>query len=156
MHQEKKYRVESFAEVEKILDRLGAKKQKQSFTFHYYTDQNDKDVVKLVKYENGDEIHILKEADGKYALVDRIKVRDTAAGLDWLKLKGLKVTVPIKMANTNYRYKDGIVGLYIINDKLNSVILDFPENMHETIAKELHLETAEVISLPYNQYLAVT
>lgn len=53
----------------------------------------------------------------------------------------------------DYDYKGGIVGLYIINDDLFSIILDFPPGEHEVIASELGMEAAEVIDLPYNKYL---
>ena len=57
------------------------------------------------------------------------------------------------MDNTDYEYKNGLVGLYIVDDFLHSVILDFPEGQHEEIEKELGLDTAEVISVPYNKFL---
>ena len=57
------------------------------------------------------------------------------------------------MQHTDYKYKDGLVGLYTINKDLISVILDFPEGQHNEVAKALGLENAELIEEPYNKYL---
>ncbi len=60
------------------------------------------------------------------------------------------------MDDVDYEYKEGIVGLYVINDFLYSVILDFPEGAHSSIEHELDLEKAEPIDVPYNKYLEKT
>ncbi len=153
LYQEKKYHVDSFANIEKLLANIGAPKVKESLTFHYYTEQPGNDVIKLVKYTDHDEVHMLKESGGMFTLVKKVKVPDTGAGLDWLEKRGFKVSVPIKMANTVYTYKNGNVDLCLLNDSLYSVILDFPAAEYATIEKELGLEHAEVITLPYNKYL---
>ncbi|HSX27302.1 MAG TPA: hypothetical protein VLG25_00820 [Patescibacteria group bacterium] len=153
VHQEKKYRVNSFGPIEKLLSELGAKKGNQTVTIHYYAQRPGNDVVKLVEYRDRCEIHMLKELNGKFSLTDRISAENTKAGLQWLRDKGYKKLTIVTMTNSDYRYKDGVVGLYIINDSLYSVILDFPQNQHEAIARELGLENAELISLPYNKYL---
>ena len=57
------------------------------------------------------------------------------------------------MANCDYEYKNGNVGLYIIDDFLYSVILDFPEGQHKVVEKELGLNAAELINIPYNKLL---
>lgn len=152
-HQEKKYRVDSFTKIQKILDEKGAKKNKGIVTTHYYAPQESNNVVKLVDYTDSNEIHVLEESKGRYSLKESIPVENTAAGLKWLKDKGYKTVNVVKMVNTNYEYKNGVVGLYIIDDFLHSVILDFPEGQHEAIEKELELDTTEVISVPYNKFL---
>ena len=80
-------------------------------------------------------------------------MKSTEKGLRWLKDKGYKMVDIVKMAYTDYEYKDGIVGLYMINDFLYSIILDFPEGQHERFEKEFGLSPNNVISLPYNKYL---
>ena len=152
-HQEKKYRVNSFAKIQEILSEADVKKGKEVVTTHYYAPQENNDVVKLVKYSDRNEIHILEESQGSYALKENIPVENTAAGLQWLKDGGYKTVNIVKMVNTDYEYKNGVIGLYIINDFLHSVILDFPEGQHEAIEKEFGLATAEVISVPYNKFL---
>lgn len=57
------------------------------------------------------------------------------------------------MDATDYEYHGGIVGLYIINDFLNSVILDFPVSEHQDMEQVFGLNKAKVISVPYNKYL---
>ena len=57
------------------------------------------------------------------------------------------------MAYTDYDCKGGIVGLYLINDFLYSVILDFPDGMHEIMEKEFGLDKSKVINIPYNKLL---
>ena len=152
-HQEKKYRVDSFTKIQKILDEADAKKGKAIVTTHYYAPQESNDVVKLVDYADSNEIHILEESQGRYSLKENIPLENTAAGLKWLKDKDYKIVSVVKMVTTDYEYKNGIVGLYIINGFLHSVILDFPEGQHEAREKELGLYTSEVISIPYNKYL---
>lgn len=154
IHSEKKYRVESFAAIKAKLNELGAKQIKTTESFHYYGQHPGKDVVKLVKNGERNEIHILTESNGTFTLEDRIPVKDTPAGLDWLKDKGYTQVQLVKMNNTDYEYEGGIVGLYTINDTLHSVILDFPKQEHDSKEKELGLTGEEVIDVPYNKYIA--
>ncbi|MEX0616274.1 MAG: hypothetical protein WD231_00510 [Candidatus Woykebacteria bacterium] len=152
-YQEKKYRVDSFTKIWRILEEAGAKKKSKVLSTHYYAQQEGNNIIKLVQYENKNEIHLLQESQGKYSLKEKIPVETTDAGLKRLKDEGYKAVEVVKMVNTDYEYKGGIVGLYLINNFLHSVILDFPEGHHETLEKEFGLETAEVISVPYNKYL---
>lgn len=152
-YQEKKYKVSSFIKIRKLLKAAGAKKGKKIITTHYYAQQDGNDVIKLVKYVNKNEIHILKESNGKFSLKESIPVESTNGGLQHLKDKGYKTVNPVKMVHTDYEYRNGIVGLYLIDDFLNSIILDFPESLRKEVEKEMGLERAEVVSLPYNKFL---
>lgn len=152
-HQEKKYRVDSFDLVLNILNKNNARKEKEVINTHYYAQKEDNGVVKLVKYSDRNEIHILDEIDGKYILKQKIPMENTESGLKWLKEKGYKAVDIVKMAYTDYEYKSGIVGLYTINDFLYSIILDFPEGEHNDIEKEFGLNPSNVINIPYNKYL---
>jgi len=151
--QEKRYRVDSFVGIKKILDEAGAKKGKEIVTTHYYAQQDGNDVVKLVDYDNRNEIHILKESDGNFSLTEKIPVESVDVGLKWLEDKGYETVDVVKMIYTDYEYKGGLVGLYIIDDFLHSVILDFPPGQHKAIGKGFGLSNAEIISVPYNKYL---
>jgi len=152
-YQEKKYKVDSFVTISKLLNEKGAKNEKEVVTMHYYTQQPNNEVVKLVEYDNHNEIHILTESNGKYLLKQKIPVLTTEAGLKWLKDKGYKIVDLVKMVYTDYEYKNGIVGLYVINDFLYSVILDFPEGQLKTIENEFGLSNIEIIDIPYNKLL---
>src|SRR3989339_49238 len=151
--QEKKYRVDSFTKVLEILSKNNAKKKQEIINIHFYTQKEGNDVVKLVKYRDQNEIHILDEIDGKYILKQKIPMKSTEEGLRWLKDKGYKMVDIIKMTYTDYEYKGGIIGLYTINDFLFSIILDYPEGQHEIFEKEFGLTKENVISLPYNKFL---
>ena len=109
--------------------------------------------MKLVKYTGRNEIHLLDEVDGKYILKQKIPMKSTEAGLQWLKEKGFKIVDIIKMAYTDYEYKNGIIGLYTINDFLLSIILDYPEGQHDMFENEFGLKADDVITVPYNKYL---
>ena len=152
-HLEKKYRVTSFTKILKKLRELGAVPVSQTSSLHYYAQQEGNNVTKLVHYDAKDEIHILKDDHGKYELVESKRVKDVEEGLDWLKRLGYTTLDKISMSYTEYPYQGGIVGLYVINNELNSVILDFPPEKHARIEKELGLEQAEQIKVPYNKYL---
>ncbi len=152
-HQEKKYQVDSFAEIERILKKVGAKKGKTVVSTHYYAQQQGNNVVKSVEYANRNEIHILKESKGKFTLREKIQLENTQTGLRWLQNKGYTAVDLVKMENTDYEYKGGVVGLYIIDDFLHSVILDFPHRQCMMVEKELSLETTKVISVSYNKLL---
>ena len=152
-YQEKKYRVDSFIKIQKILGGVGAKKGKEVVATHYYTQQENNDVIKLVKYSDRNEIHMLEESKGKFSLKENSPVENTEVGLQWLKDKGYKTVNLVKMAQVDYEYKNGIVGLYFIDDFLYSVILDFPQQQHESIEKEFELDNAGVISIAFNKYL---
>jgi len=152
-YQEKKYQVESFDEIKKMLDKLGIEKSREAVAKHYYAQHEGNDVTKLVEYRDKIEIHVLKEKDGKFNLVESIPMESVEAGLKWLKDKGYKVVDLVKMANEDYEHKGGQVRLYTIDDWLKSVILDYPEGKHEAIAKEFGLDKAGVIKMPYNKQL---
>lgn len=149
-HQEKKYRVESLAAIRKKLHEVGAEEGKEVVSTHYYAWHKGSDVVKLVAYSDRSEIHILEESKGKFLLKETVSVKDTKAGLAWLKDRGHTIVGVVRITQTDYEYKGGIVGLYRIDDFLRSVILDFPEGKHVEVEKELGLTSAEVISVPYN------
>ena len=110
-------------------------------------------MVKLVEYSDRTEIHKLESSNGKFTLTETIPVKNVKAGLNWLKAKGYDNVGLVTMDDTDYEYKGGIVGLYVINDFLYSVILDFPEGVHSLIEHELGLTSAEPINIPYNKYL---
>ena len=152
-HQEKKYKVDDFNAIENLLEEKGAEKGIEKTTMHYYADLPGNDVVKLVSKVDSNEIHILKESDGKFDLIENIPVDGVKAGLEWLKDKGYKKIGKVKMVNVSYKYKTGMVGLYVIDDWLYSVILDFPAGDHEMMEKEFGLANTKAIKLPYNKYL---
>ena len=152
--QEKKYRVDSFAGIQSKLEAAGATKGRKVVSTHYYGQHDGNDVEKFVEYADRCEIHILKANEGKFTLVEHSPIADKDAGYAWLKERGYTRAHIVKMAYTEYAYKGGTIGLYIIDDFLHSVILYFPPDHHEAMEKEFGLETAEVISLPYNKLLA--
>jgi hypothetical protein len=152
-HQEKKFQVQSFSEIKQLLSRSGAQPQRASTSIHYYAPLQTPGVVKLVVHGDKAAIHILDEQNGKFTLSQNIAVKDKAAGLQWLGAQGFTKVFVVTMAHTDYEYKDGIVGLYFINNDLKSVILDFPPGQHNAIAAELGLANAQIIAQPYNVYL---
>lgn len=152
LHTEKKYKVESFDEIVKKLSELDVIKLPTSESHHYYAKQDSLDVIKLVISLDKCEIHILEEKDGTFTLLDRIPVEGKDAGITWLKDHGFNDITHIKMVHSNYIYAGGIVGLYVINDKLNSVILDYPIRKQSEMARLFGLETAKLIEQPYNLY----
>lgn len=152
-HQEKKYLVDSCTTIEKILLQKGARKKRQVVSTHYYGQHDGNDVEKFVEYVDRYEIHILKESGGRYTLTKHTPIIDKAAGLRWLKKQGYTQMNIVRMAYTDYEYKNGIVGLYSIDDSLHSVILDFPKEQFVEMEKEFGLQTAEVIRVPYDKFL---
>lgn len=152
-HQEKKYRIDKLASLEDKLGTLGAKRVAESSSTHYYTPQLTNDVVKLVAHLNRWEVHMLKEADGKFTQTKQISLGSLKEGLRWLRDNGYQNAAVVTMRHGDYEYAGGTVGLYVINELLYSVILDFPTGQHDQVAKALGLEDAEVIEVPYNKYL---
>lgn len=152
-HTERKYKVDSFDEIVQKLSELDVTQLPTSESHHYYAKQDSLDVVKLVVSLDQSEIHVLKEEDGAFTLTDRIPVKDKDAGITWLKDHGFNDITHIKMVHSDHAYDGGIVGLYVINDKLKSVILDYPLEKQAGMARLFGLEKAEVIEQPYNLYL---
>jgi hypothetical protein len=152
-HHEKKYLVKDFDDIQARLNAVDAKKVKSDSSLHYYAKQRGNDVVKLVKYQGKNEIHVLTETNGTFALKNNLPVKDTADGLKWLKDNGFTKIGLVKMDNTDYTFGAGIVGLYAINDFLHSVILDFPVDQHLKMQKVFGLDDAKMIEVPYNKYL---
>jgi len=152
-HQEKKYRVDGFKPIITRLRSLRIDPLESSTSTHYYAHQPGSDVTKIVQHADGTAIHILSEASGKFTLRENITVQNLPTGEAWLKDHGFNTISAVKMSHTDYEYKQGLVGLYLINDWLYSVILDYPDGQHKSIERDFGLENAEVISLPYNKYL---
>lgn len=118
-----------------------------------YAQQDGNDVTKLVEYVDRYEIHILKESHGTYTLMEKLPVETKEAGFAWIKNHGYTDVHVVKMVYTDYPYNGGIVGLYMINDHLFSIILDFPKNQLDQMASLFGLNQAQVISIPYNKHL---
>ncbi len=152
-YQEKKYLVDTLTEIQSALVSRHAQKEPEIVSTHYYAQHDGNDVVKLVSFRDKNEIHVLSESQGKYTLNARIPVSDIDAGLSWLKHKGYATVNIVTMSQTDYQYKNGIVGLYVIDGNLCSVILDFPAGKHEEIAAEFGLDPARTIAIPYNKLL---
>jgi hypothetical protein len=152
-HMEKKYRIEGFDEIEARLTELGAPIVGQSSSTHYYAPLTSNDVVKLVEHDGSCELHRLKEDGGKFTMTERRTFGSRHEGLLWLQSQGYEQVAIISMQHTDYGYGDGVIGLYIINDVLKSVILDLPPGAHEEASQTLGLDEAEVIAVPYNRYL---
>jgi hypothetical protein len=152
--QKKKYRVNTFEYIAAQLRALGSQPYPTAMSTHYYAKRAGNGIVKLIELEDGShEIHILKEKGGKYTLIENIPVKNKEEGLDWLDSKGYSKLQTITMSHTDYPYQDGIVGLYVINGVLYSVILTFPPGKHEAIERKFGLQDAEVIDISYNKYL---
>jgi hypothetical protein len=153
MTQEKKYIVESFSAVTKALDVFGAQRGHESTSTHYYAQVSGNNVVKLVESPTKCEIHELSESGGRFELTKRIPVPNVKTGLEWLGSHGFHKVSVVRMRHFDWKLGDGIVGLYVINDALHSVILEYSAGRHEGVARELGLDGAETIEQPYNKYL---
>jgi hypothetical protein len=151
--QEKKYRVDSFTKILKLLKEKGAKKGKEITSIHYYGQHKSNDVEKFVEYVDRCEIHMLKEQSGRFIITDHSVIPGKKTGFEWLKKRGFTKVNIVKMVYTEYEYKNGTIGLYTINDFLYSVILYYPIGQHEVTEKEFGLSSSEVISVPYNKFL---
>lgn len=151
--QEKKYRIKSFTEILKLLKETGAKKVKETTTTHYYGEHTGNDVEKFVEYDDRCEIHILKETQGRFVLTKREKISNKSEGLQWLKDHGYSICNIVKMTYSEYKYKSGMIGLYVVEDFIYSVILYYPLTQHEEMEKVFGLTETEVIEVPYNKYL---
>lgn len=153
-HQEKKYRILSFDHIEHVLSKAGVKPTAAKSSTHYYAKQDGLGATKLVASDNQTfAIHILDEKDGKFTLRENIPVKDKASGLQLLKDHGFHDLDVVDMANTDYEYKGGTIGLYTINSSLLSVVLYYPAGEHDSLEQELGLTEAENITMPFNLYL---
>ena len=152
-HQEKKYRVASFEDIERVLNELNLQPSKPQSSTNYYALSTGLSVTKLVVDDSACAIHVLDEDHGKFNMRENIPVKNLEAGLQWLRDHGFDAVNIVHMNHTDYEYNNGVIGLYTINDSLKSVILDYPAGSHEDIEHELGLTTAETITVPYNIYL---
>lgn len=149
--QEKKYRVDSFDSISIILK--DAPIVRKVVSSHYYGHHDGHNVEKFVEYPDRFEIHILEESDGAFTMIDHKQIPGKDAGFAWLKEKGYTVADIVYMEYTEYDYNECIVGLYVINNFLHSIILNCLPGRHADMEKSLGLEGAELIHAPYNKYL---
>lgn len=152
--QEKKYRVKSLAPIFEIIRQKNLTHIKHVTSVHYYGEHTGKDVEKFVEYPDRIEVHTLKETDGKFTLVDHFSLPDKNAGFAWLKEKGYKTANIVTMEYDEYAYENGVIGTYLIDGFLPSIILYCPPSLHDTSAKMFDLDHAEVITVPYDTYLS--
>lgn len=150
---EMKFKVDGFANVVGAIKQAGGKPTGTHSSRHYYANQPGNSVLKLVVSGGESAIHHLQEHDGTYRMVEQIPVSGAAAGLKWLADNGTSMIEEVQMTHTDFELDGGVVGLYLINDELNSVILDFPPQRHDEVAAWLGLAGAERITIPYNAYL---
>jgi hypothetical protein len=150
---EKKYQVDSFDPILKIIKAKKLKKIRNVTSVHYYGKHEGNDVEKFIEYPDSVKVHIWKEIDGKFTPVDDFPLKDKAEGIAWLKKRGFKEANIVKMDYTEYRYQNGNIGLYTIDDFHKSVILSLPEGKHEDTEKEFGLQDSVIITIPYNKLL---
>jgi hypothetical protein len=155
-HEETKYLVNDFDAIQELLHTKGAVKKETVRSTHYYAQQQGNHVTKLVSYGDRNEIHTLREENETYTLTEKIPVENKEAGFTWLKHKGYSEMAVVSMNHTDYTYKNGVVGLYVINGDLYSVILDFPKPDHHAMENEFGLDHESVLSVPYDKYLTST
>lgn len=135
--QEKKYRVDTFDRIHKKLDEVGAKKIREIISVHYYGVHKGNDVEKFVVYPDRCEIHTLKESDGKFTMTEHSLILDKDAGFAWLRGRGYTSANIVDMNYTEYAYRDGTIGLYVIDGFLYSIILYYSGDLLDAIEKEL-------------------
>lgn len=153
LYQERKYRVESFIPIKRRLEQLGIAGSKLKKTSHYYRQYEGNDVIKLISNKNKNKIVHLKENKGKFDLIESIQMESLEDGLNWMKEKGYSSVGLVKMENVDYKYKNGLVRLYIIDDWLYTVILKYPKGEHKSLESDLLLGKAETVKVPYNKLL---
>lgn len=153
MHLEKKYLVDSLAPYEKMLAEKGIKKSREVISTHYYGQHDGNNVEKFVEYPDRCEIHVLESVNGQFRLSDHRIIKDRQEGFAYLKSRGYEKANIVTMEYTEYPYHGGLIGLYLIDTVLPSVILDYPEGQHGQIETEFALTTANEMQLPYNKYL---
>lgn len=151
--QEKKYQIDSFEPILKIIKKKDLKKLKEVTSVHYYGKHDGNDVEKFVEYPDRVEVHVWKEINGVFTPTEDFSLKNKDEGIAWLKKRGFTEANIVKMDYTEYAYKDGTIGLYTIDDFHHSIILNFPNGEHETVEKEFGLQNAEAIKVPYNKLL---
>lgn len=150
---EKKYRVDTFDRIRRILDSKNLVSSNKNTTYHYYGHQAGNNVTKLVKYSDKQEIHILEESDGIFSLKEIIPVNSVEEGLEWLRSHGFSQIDDVKMQSESYEFMGGLVRLYLIDDWLHSIILSHEGEVLQEVEQELGLTHDDVIEQPYNEYL---
>lgn len=150
---EKKYLVEDFDAIEKLLREKNAKKILEETSIHYYGQHEGNNVEKFIEYSDRYEMHILKEKDGKFVLTEKMPLKDKDAGIAWLKKQGYTTANVVKMSYRKYSYKQGTIGLYTIDDFLHAVILYYPQGEHESVEQEFCLAHVKRITVPFNKLL---
>lgn len=151
--QEKKYSVDSFEPILELISKKSLSVLKKVTSVHYYGKHEGLDVEKFVEYPDRVEVHVLKEHNGKFTPTEDFPLKDREEGFAWLKKRGYKVANIVKMDYVEYKYKNGTLGLYRIDDFLLSIILNYPPGKHEVIEKEFGLENTDQIIIPYNKML---
>jgi hypothetical protein len=150
---EKKYLVDNFLAISKLLEDKRIAKIGEGISVHYYGEQSGDNVKKVVEHNDHFEVHVFEKKDGKFVVTYKSPLTDKNAGFKWLRKQGFARVNIVTMRNTKFPYKNGTIGLYLIDDFLHSVILYYPQGEHDKIAKEFGLENATTLTVPYNKLL---
>ena len=123
-HSEQKYRVDSFDNILPCLRNLAVTSPIEGTSYHHYTRRPGNDVLKLVVTGGAASIHRLGEHEGRFQLEEAWPVADRTTGFGWFREQGFAELDGVEMSHSKYRHGDGIVGVYVIDGWLRSVMVD--------------------------------
>lgn len=152
---EELYLVDDFAPVEDRLQALGAADLGEHVSLHYCA-HVESGSLKVVKRETGWDITEMAEEDGQFEVVSQKSIGNKDEGFAVLRERGFNEVEVVEMNYHEYDLKGGIVGLYVLNKLIKSVVIDYPEGEHVEIKKELLLDDAQKINMSFSVLLRDT
>lgn len=149
---EQKYHVDNMDDIESCLHDLGADFDGEHTSTHYYAPTNE-GVKKVVQRKSGFYFVEMSQKNGRFEVFSQHKLPSLVSGYQTLKTQGFKEVDVVEMKHRDYRLRNGIVGLYVINGNLPSIIIDFPDGSHEKVEHELGLKLSMRINDPFSRIL---
>jgi len=151
---EKKFRVSTFEPILAYIQQCHIPSTLEVRTTHYYAQLPTEDTLKIINYGDRVEIHRLTTTHGLHSLDEVIPLQSVEDGLQWFHARGYDKLDVLAMHDREFEFKGGGFALYTINNTVCSIILGYPEEDLASMEQALGLQSAEVISVPYNKYLA--
>lgn len=137
------------------LEALGATDLGEGTSRHYYADVG-KGTLKVVERDTGWEITEMTGEDGRFVVSSKQSLVDKQRGFSILRSKGHTKVEFVEMKFHDYEYDGGVIGLYVINEVLSAIVIDYPPESLDGIVGELKLNKLKQIKESFNVVLRGT
>lgn len=150
MKQELKIRIRNYKELEKQLQKLGAKPVFETYFVDTYFNAHEGEVLKIVESVKGARLVKFSANQGKFDIVSREKIENPEEKILQLKAE-YGIDKILEGFRKGYLYKDFEITFNIIDNVGEFLIVVAENGQNEFIKNELGIENPEYITASFNK-----